>query len=102
MIPGAKSALNIENCSCPVEYKGQFCEQCANGYTRVTPKGGPYVTCVPCECNGHSDKCDTETGVCLDCQHNTTGISHENQRSEKNFLEGRNWINKIGGVRKYF
>ncbi|RMX49211.1 hypothetical protein pdam_00005840 [Pocillopora damicornis] len=73
VIPGAKSALNIENCSCPVEYKGQFCEQCANGYTRVTPKGGPYVTCVPCECNGHSDKCDTETGVCLDCQHNTTG-----------------------------
>ena len=92
MIPGAKSALNIENCSCPVEYKGQFCEQCTNGYTRVTPKGGPYVTCVPCECNGHSDKCDTETGVCLDCQHNTTGISHENKRSEK-FL-GRKKLDK--------
>ncbi|XP_022802044.1 laminin subunit gamma-1-like [Stylophora pistillata] len=73
VIAGTESALNIENCTCPVEYKGQFCEQCASGYTRVTPNGGPYVTCTPCECNGHSDKCDPETGVCLDCQHNSTG-----------------------------
>ncbi|PFX13764.1 Laminin subunit gamma-1 [Stylophora pistillata] len=73
VIPGMESAFNIENCTCPVEYRGQFCEQCACGYTRVTPNGGPYVTCVPCECNGHSDECDPETGVCLDCKHNTTG-----------------------------
>lgn len=72
-VTGAQNATNVETCSCPSEYKGQFCEQCASGYTRVTPNGGPYVTCVPCECNGHSDMCDPETGVCMNCQHNTTG-----------------------------
>lgn len=64
----------MEACSCPPEYKGQFCEQCASGYVRVMPSGGPYVTCVPsCECNGHSDVCDADTGVCINCQHNTAG-----------------------------
>ena len=97
MIPGAKSALNIENCSCPVEYKGKFCEQCANGYTRVTPKGGPYVTCVPC---------DTQTSVtlrleCVWTVNTTPQVLAMKIKEAKNFLEGRNWINKIGGVRKY-
>ena len=31
------------------------------------------MTCVPCQCNGHSNSCNPETGVCMDCQHNTTG-----------------------------
>ena len=70
---GAENASNVETCSCPSEYDGQFCEQCASGYTRVTPSGGPYVTCVPCQCNGHSNSCHPETGVCMECQHNTTG-----------------------------
>ena len=63
-----------KNCSCPPEYKGQFCEQCASGYTRTTPNGGPYVTCVPCQCHGDSDKCHPETGECMDHLHTTTGM----------------------------
>ena len=62
------------NCSCPPEYNGQFCEQCASGYTRSMPNGGPYVTCVPCQCNGDSDKCHPDTGECLDYQPTTTGM----------------------------
>lgn len=61
------------NCSCPPEYKGQFCEQCASGYTRSIPNEGPYVTCVPCQCSGGSNKCHPETGECMDYQHTTTG-----------------------------
>ena len=68
-----KNASNVENCSCPSEYTGQFCEMCAPGYTRSTPFGGAYDTCVPCECHNHSNYCHPESGVCIDCQHNTTG-----------------------------
>ena len=67
-------ADNVETCRCPKEYIGQFCEQCAPGYTRVTPNGGAYVECMPCSCNNHTDSCHPETGVCLGCQHNTTGM----------------------------
>ena len=61
------------NCSCPPEYNGQFCEQCASGYTRSMPNGGPYVTCVPCQCSGDSDKCHPDTGESLDYQPTTNG-----------------------------
>ncbi|XP_015765926.1 PREDICTED: laminin subunit gamma-1-like [Acropora digitifera] len=67
------NASNVERCMCPPEYKGLFCEQCADGYTRSSPNGGPYSTCVPCHCNNHSHTCHPETGVCIDCSHNTTG-----------------------------
>nr|XP_054769842.1 laminin subunit beta-1-like [Lytechinus pictus] len=64
----------VEDCFCPPEYTGQFCEQCAAGYRRATPGDGSFSTCVPCDCNGHSDlPCDPETGVCRGCQDNTGG-----------------------------
>ena len=33
------------------------------------------LRCIECVvmCNGHSNKCDRETGVCEDCQGNTAG-----------------------------
>lgn len=77
VVNDAENASNVETCSCPPEYKGQFCEQCASGFTRVTPNGGPYVTCVTCQCNNHTNTCDPETGVCKDCQNNTTGMEYK-------------------------
>lgn len=62
----------IEQCTCPVGYLGQFCESCAPGYRHSPARGGPFMPCIPCDCNGHSDICDSETGRCI-CQHNTTG-----------------------------
>lgn len=73
VIQNPENVSNVERCSCPPEYKGQFCEQCADGYTRSIPNGGPYMTCVPCQCNNHTNTCHPETGVCFDCSHNTTG-----------------------------
>jgi coxsackievirus/adenovirus receptor len=75
-VPGARMTQSVELCDCPREFTGDSCEQCAEGYTRMVPNSGPYSinsTCVLCSCNGNSDQCDPETGVCIDCKHNTTG-----------------------------
>lgn len=40
-----------------------FFQDCAPGYTRTG--GGLYLGhCELCECNGHSDSCHPETGIC--------------------------------------
>ncbi|XP_072040765.1 basement membrane-specific heparan sulfate proteoglycan core protein-like [Amphiura filiformis] len=66
------NAYEVEQCRCPEGYIGLSCEDCAPGFTRS--EGGLYLgTCVRCECNGHTDTCNPETGVCTDCLHNTAG-----------------------------
>ncbi|XP_075719830.1 laminin subunit alpha-2 [Rhinoderma darwinii] len=69
----------IEKCECPLGYSGLSCESCAPGFYRIAPtsvgrRPAPTLgTCVPCQCNGHSDMCDSQTSVCQACKHNTTG-----------------------------
>ena len=36
-----------------------------------------WSDCVPCSCNDRSTKCNSQTGICLDCQHGTEGDSCE-------------------------
>uniref|UniRef100_A0AAR2M605 Laminin subunit gamma-1 n=1 Tax=Pygocentrus nattereri TaxID=42514 RepID=A0AAR2M605_PYGNA len=66
----------VEKCNCPQGYVGQHCGQCAVGYRRSNPELGQYSPCEPCNCNGHSDTCDSVTGMC-NCQDNTAGMSCE-------------------------
>ncbi|XP_076839971.1 basement membrane-specific heparan sulfate proteoglycan core protein isoform X4 [Brachyhypopomus gauderio] len=69
---GLARALEVEQCRCPPGYHGLSCQDCAPGYTRTG--GGLYLGhCELCECNGHSDSCHAETGICLSCRHNTMG-----------------------------
>ncbi|KAL7864275.1 hypothetical protein AOLI_G00156950 [Acnodon oligacanthus] len=69
---GLTQALEVEQCRCPPGYHGLSCQDCAPGYTRTG--GGLYLgNCELCECNGHSDSCHPETGVCTNCLHNTIG-----------------------------
>ena len=37
----------------------------------------PGGNCSRCQCNNNSDVCNTTTGECLNCQHNTTGFNCE-------------------------
>lgn len=75
-IPGqsGSGAHWVESCTCPDGYVGQFCEECKPGYRHEPAYGGPTATCVPCECNGHADYCDAESGICA-CQNNTSGAN---------------------------
>lgn len=52
----------IEMCTCPEGYVGQFCESCAPGFRHLPANGGPFASCIPCDCNNHADICDSETG----------------------------------------
>ncbi|XP_061298166.1 basement membrane-specific heparan sulfate proteoglycan core protein isoform X5 [Pezoporus flaviventris] len=70
--PGLPPALEVEECRCPPGYHGLSCQDCAPGYTRTG--GGLYLGhCELCECNGHSESCHPESGVCSGCLHNTAG-----------------------------
>ncbi|XP_072210311.1 basement membrane-specific heparan sulfate proteoglycan core protein isoform X3 [Excalfactoria chinensis] len=70
--PGLPPALEVEECRCPPGYRGLSCQDCAPGYTRTG--GGLYLGhCELCECNGHSDACHPESGLCSGCLHNTAG-----------------------------
>ncbi|KAG9353051.1 hypothetical protein JZ751_017627 [Albula glossodonta] len=69
---GRPPALEVEQCRCPLGYQGLSCQDCAAGYTR-TGTGLYLGHCELCECNGHSDSCHPETGICTSCLHNTMG-----------------------------
>lgn len=63
--PSGNEATWIEMCTCPEGYVGQFCESCGPGYRHDPPGGGKFARCVPCNCNGHAEYCDPETGFSL-------------------------------------
>ena len=65
----------VEKCECNKGYRGQFCEKCQLGFYHEN-NGGPFARCIPCNCNGHSDYCNEESGVC-NCGHNTGGVNCE-------------------------
>lgn len=61
-VPFGQPATHIEMCTCPQGYVGQYCESCAPGYRHNPVGGGSFAECVPCNCNGHSDYCDPDSG----------------------------------------
>ncbi|XP_039586057.1 laminin subunit alpha-3-like isoform X1 [Passer montanus] len=65
-------ALSVETCACPPEYAGDSCQECSIGFYREN-KGIFAGRCVPCNCNGNSNRCQDGTGKCIDCQYNTAG-----------------------------
>ncbi|KAG6933637.1 laminin subunit alpha 3 [Chelydra serpentina] len=65
-------AYNVETCSCPPDYVGDSCQECSPGFYREN-KGLFTGRCVPCNCNGNSNRCQDGSGICIGCQHNTAG-----------------------------
>ncbi|XP_017739471.1 PREDICTED: laminin subunit alpha-3 [Rhinopithecus bieti] len=67
-----RRAYAVEMCACPPAYAGDSCQGCSPGYYR-DHKGLYTGRCVPCNCNGHSNRCQDGSGICVNCQHNTAG-----------------------------
>ncbi|XP_018564888.1 laminin subunit alpha-1-like [Anoplophora glabripennis] len=66
---------SVEKCSCPSGYTGLSCETCSFGHVRIyanTSNSQEQGFCGKCDCNGHSETCNPNTGECF-CQHNTIG-----------------------------
>ncbi|XP_058122412.1 laminin subunit alpha-1 [Anopheles ziemanni] len=85
-VAGAENnhAYGVERCSCPPKYSGLSCQNPGKGYYRhrlpiVDLEWATIEDMIgkvlPCGCNGRSDECDPETGICLNC-HNNTGGEH--------------------------
>lgn len=68
---------------CPAGYTGHRCDICSDGYFGdPTGRYGPATECRLCECNENIDpngigNCNTTTGECLKCIHNTGGTTCE-------------------------
>uniref|UniRef100_A0A8C8SHJ6 Laminin subunit alpha 3 n=1 Tax=Pelusios castaneus TaxID=367368 RepID=A0A8C8SHJ6_9SAUR len=65
-------AYNVETCSCPPDYVGDSCQECSPGFYREN-RGLFTGRCVPCSCNGNSNRCQDGSGICINCQYNTAG-----------------------------
>lgn len=61
-LPSQWKATWVEMCTCPTGYVGQFCESCAPGYRHDPPGVGSFGQCIPCNCNGHAELCDPDSG----------------------------------------
>ena len=53
-------------CYCRPNIAGRDCSTCSPGYWN-------FPSCQRCECNGHAETCDPETGVCINCRDSTGG-----------------------------
>ncbi len=81
---GHASSCNDNICVCQHNTIGDRCEQCLPLYNDQIWQAGTVNLanpCVECECNNHSSSCvyneTLNQGVCIDCQHQTTGYSCE-------------------------
>lgn len=58
-------------CKCRANTYGRECNQCRVGFWN-------FPNCERCDCNGHADTCEANTGVCLNCKDNTTSFHCDN------------------------
>lgn len=66
----------VELCECPVQYRSSSCQNPDIGYYRYHGNRTTVTSTIiiqvigeamPCECNGHSSVCDSETAACVVC-----------------------------------
>ena len=61
---GLTQATSVEQCVCPLGYRGSSCEECAAGWYRAEGHG-VFGICKKCDCgpNGN-EECEDGTGKC--------------------------------------
>ncbi|XP_041043712.1 laminin subunit alpha-4 [Carcharodon carcharias] len=52
----------------PLDIGNLYDEDCTKGFYSTD-----YGECLPCNCHGHSEQCLDYSGICTNCQNNTTG-----------------------------
>ncbi|XP_071052422.1 basement membrane-specific heparan sulfate proteoglycan core protein isoform X15 [Onthophagus taurus] len=76
-VTGQDKAINVEECRCPVGYKGSSCEDCDKGYYRDSSDSsiGPLGSCLKCPCNNNEESCQlgTDSRVHCTCLHGYHG-----------------------------
>lgn len=60
--------VSTGQCKCRTQTYGRECDQCE-------PGSWNYPNCQRCMCHGHTDECDSRTGMCLNCQGFTEGTN---------------------------
>ncbi|XP_030624313.1 laminin subunit beta-2 [Chanos chanos] len=63
-------------CPCRHGASGRQCSDCQPGQWA-------FPNCRPCQCNGHADSCDPQTGTCYECRDYTAG--HQCERCMNGF-----------------
>eukprot|EP00094_Tigriopus_californicus_P009037 TCALIF_08711-PA protein Name:"Similar to LanB1 Laminin subunit beta-1 (Drosophila melanogaster)" AED:0.08 eAED:0.08 QI:0/0.86/0.81/1/0.86/0.87/16/623/1807 len=53
-------------CNCAEKAYGRRCNECQPGFWN-------FPNCQPCQCNGHADICEAQTGQCINCRDATDG-----------------------------
>ncbi|XP_046676227.1 laminin subunit alpha-1 isoform X3 [Homalodisca vitripennis] len=75
---GGTAVGYVEQCHCPVGYKGLSCELCDFGFARILSDGERHhAVCSKCNCHGHAETCNPVTGQCGECLHHTVGANCE-------------------------
>ncbi|GLH01298.1 Laminin subunit alpha [Gryllus bimaculatus] len=67
--------------SCGNLTSGDRCEGCILGHFRINQD--KRTPCRPCECHGHGDTCDPDTGEGCDCKNNTESDPSCNSHNNK-------------------
>ncbi|KAE8291603.1 Serine/threonine-protein phosphatase 6 catalytic subunit [Larimichthys crocea] len=63
-------------CVCKTGVYGPRCDECHPGFFHFSSTG-----CRPCQCHNHTNNCDPQSGVCLNCEGNTQGSNCEECKS---------------------
>ncbi|XP_050712288.1 laminin subunit alpha-1-like isoform X2 [Eriocheir sinensis] len=81
----SRVAVAVEQCICPSSYSGTSCQNPNVGHYRWYKDN--YITSTiiidlvgesrRCNCNGRSETCNSETGMCQNCRDNTMGPNCE-------------------------
>ncbi|ALC39660.1 wb, partial [Drosophila busckii] len=74
-------AKGVERCKCPKRFDGLSCHDPGRSFYRwrnTSDVESVFIEdligrAAPCYCNGRSNECDRETGVCLNCRENSGG-----------------------------